>query len=117
MLRRPSLLNFLFYFQCRMNVGSRQDPDISNSLISDWINNPKFSCTPPIRILAHNGLRGPDRVPDDTKSGQKNTPYRTPLKGKYNAPQFDRFRVFATNNGDNFRGGQNGFIFVFTTGL
>jgi len=87
----------------------------SNSLISDWINNPKFSWTPSIRIVAHKGPREPDRVPDDTKSGQKNTPYRTPLKGKHNAPQFDRFWIFATNCGDNFRGGQIGSIFVFTT--
>ena len=48
----------------------------------------------PIRILAHNDLRGPDRVPDDTKFDQKNTPYRTPPKGKYNAPLFDRFSGF-----------------------
>ena len=28
MLRRHSLLNFLFYFQYQMNVNSRQDPDM-----------------------------------------------------------------------------------------
>jgi hypothetical protein len=50
------------------------------------------------------------------KSGQKNTLFRTPLKGKYKTPQFDRFFIFATNRGDNFRGEQNGSIFVSTTG-
>ena len=66
--------------------------------------------------MAYNDLRGPDHGPDDTMSTEKNTPYKTPLKGKNNAPQFDQFWIFATNHGDNFRGGQNGSIFVFTTG-
>jgi hypothetical protein len=97
-------------------MGYNRTGSLSTSLISEWIKNPGFSCTPPIRILAHNGLRGPGRVPDNTKIDFKNTPSGTPLKGKNNAPQFDRFWVFATNRGDNFRGGQQGSIFVFTTG-
>ena len=44
--------------------------DLSNSLISDWINDPKFSCIRSIRIMAYNVLRGPDRVPDNTKFDQ-----------------------------------------------
>jgi len=48
------------------------------SLISEWINNLNFSCIFHIRIIAHVGLRGPDRVPDNTKSDQKTllTEYR-----------------------------------------
>jgi hypothetical protein len=78
---------------------------------------PQIFLHTPIRSLAHDGLWGPDRVPDETKPDQKNTLYITPLKGKYNDPQFDRFWIFATNCRDNVHGGQNNSIFVFTTAL